>query len=100
MKRFSQFRSRIALLLLGMVLATGSLGCVPKEKKERSANTLQAFKSAQAKVETPYGKIKVDSAKEINGKIEYQTADGRRWRVTPVLQQNGAFKYEDLEEVK
>lgn len=89
------------LVLTSLVLVTGLVGCFPKEdRKSRGVTTLDAFKSSQARVQTPYGKIKMETVREINGQIEYQTADGRTWRVTPLRQVNGAFKFTDLQEVK
>jgi hypothetical protein len=49
--------------------------------------------------ETPHGKIRAEMAVENNGRIEYQTADGKWWSTKATKQTSGAYKYEDLKQV-
>jgi hypothetical protein len=59
------------------------------------------FKNAQRHTVTPHGKIKLDTVQETSdGRIQYQTSDGRTWRVEMNKQPDGFYRYENLTEVK
>jgi len=43
----------------------------------------------------------METAKKVNGKIEYETTDGKKWRVTGTKRANGdGYEWSDLEEIK
>jgi hypothetical protein len=50
---------------------------------------------------TPHGRILVETAVEgSDGKIHYQTEDGKKWRVTMAKQPDGNYRYSEPEEVR
>jgi len=48
---------------------------------------------------TTHGTIRMDSVEERDGKIHYQTDDGKRWRVDMILQSDKTYRYGTPEEV-
>ena len=50
---------------------------------------------------TPHGKIKMDTIQDTpDAKIQYQTEDGRTWRVTATKKADGTYQYGTPDEVK
>ena len=49
---------------------------------------------------TPNGKIVTESVNEKDGKIEYKTEDGKKWRVNYSKRTDGTYQYGTPEEVK
>ena len=49
---------------------------------------------------TPNGRIMTDTVEEKDGKIEYQTDDGKKWRVEYSKQADGTYHYRTPDEVK
>jgi hypothetical protein len=58
------------------------------------------FRQKQASTMTPNGKIRSASVKEVGDKIEYQTEDGKRWRVRYSRRADGTYEYQTPEAVK
>jgi hypothetical protein len=66
-----------------------------------NVSQLQHFKTQQATTMTPHGRILVETAVEgSDGKIHYQTEDGKKWRVTMAKQPDGNYRYSEPEEVR
>lgn len=61
---------------------------------------VQHFKAKQGSTMTPNGKIKLASVKEVGDKIEYQTEDGKRWRVGYSKRADGTYEYQTPDAVK
>lgn len=67
----------------------------------RDARTPQQyFKEQQVNTMTPNGKIMTDSVTEQEGKIRYQTEDGKQWRVGYAKRADGTYHYTTPEQVK
>ena len=49
---------------------------------------------------TPNGKIMIDTVIERDGKIEYATEDGKRWRVGYSKRADGTYQYGTPDELK
>jgi hypothetical protein len=60
----------------------------------------QYFKERQASTITPNGKIMTDTVAEKNGKIEFNTQDGKRWSVDATKRTDGTYQYGTPDEVK
>lgn len=92
------------LLGVGLVIGSGSaVGCCNSKTTSAPPDTRtpgQYFKDQQSATMTPNGKIMTDSVTERDGKIEYGTEDGKRWRVRYSKQADGTYQYGTPEEVK
>jgi hypothetical protein len=91
-----------ALLILSLVLTAA--GCRPrKHSYEFSASTsrVEHFRQRQAATELTHGRIRLDSVEEADdGRIRYQTSDGKTWHVEMTPDPNGGYRYGIPEEAK
>lgn len=91
-----------AVLVLSLALAPA--GCRPRKKdRELSAasSRVEHFKQRQAATELTHGRIQMDGvAEESDGRIRYQTSDGKTWLVAMTPDENGGYRYGTPEEVK
>jgi hypothetical protein len=65
-----------------------------------SRSAAQYFKDQQTNTITPHGKILSASVREQEGKICYQTEDGKNWSVTPSQRPDGSYQYGTPEKIK
>lgn len=65
-----------------------SIGCEDKPTPTPTPTPAQKFLKDQEKTVTPHGKINPSSVKDNDGKIDYETADGSKWKTDPPT--NGA----------
>jgi hypothetical protein len=89
----------VLLLGLGISLA-GRGGCGWPAETPDTRTPGQYFRDEQEATVTPHGRILTDSVEERDGKIEYSTQDGRRWRVGFSKRADGTYEYETPEAVK
>ena len=91
-----------AVLVLSLALVPA--GCRPRNKnREFSApsSRVEHFKERQAATELTHGRIRMNSvAEESDGRIRYQTSDGKTWLVAMTPDENGGYRYGTPEEVK
>jgi hypothetical protein len=72
-----------------------------KAKKEDTRSKVEYFRDTQGPSMTPYGKIKMDTVQPASdGKVQYQTEDGKTWRVEMTKQADGTYRYGTPVEVK
>lgn len=88
----------VGLWLAATVGCGGSSSSTPKPPDTRTPG--QYFKDQQSATRTPNGKIMTDTVTERDGKIEYATEDGKRWRVTYSKQADGTYQYGTPDEMK
>ena len=95
---------RLCGTLLILSLALTPLGCRPRQDaRESSASTsrVEHFKQLQAATELTHGRIRLNSVEEADdGRIRYQTSDGKIWHVEMTPDPNGGYRYGMPEEVK
>ena len=100
----NSIRHALSALVFSVLLATvaGSGGCNnPSTGKPPDTRTpAEYFKERQAATMTPNGKIKTDTVKEKDGKIEYETEDGKKWSVGYSKRADGTYQYETPDETK
>jgi len=92
-----------AILVLSLALAPA--GCRPRTKVRESSSTassrVEHFKERQAATELTHGRIQMSSvAEEGDGRIRYQTSDGKTWLVAMTPDENGGYRYGTPEELK
>jgi hypothetical protein len=51
------------------------------------------FREQQAGTVTPHGRVLADTVGEADGRLEYATEDGRRWRVAYSKRADGTYRY-------
>lgn len=95
---------RLAAIPLLLALAFAPLGCRPHHH-ERSASALTSrvehFKEKQAGTILTHGRIRMDSVEEApDGKVKYQTSDGKTWLVAMTPDGNGGYRYGTPEAVE
>jgi hypothetical protein len=80
------------------------LGCRPRDREQHNSavpSRVAHFKERQAATQLTHGRIKLDSVKEHDdGRICYQTSDGKTWLVDMMPDANGGYRYGLPEEVK
>jgi hypothetical protein len=90
------------ILVVCVVLAP--LGCRPRnQERDPSAppSRVAHFKERQAATQLTHGRIRLDSvAEHHDGRIRYQTSDGKTWLVDMTPDANGGYRYGMPEEVK
>jgi ABC-type oligopeptide transport system substrate-binding subunit len=99
----NRVRSFFCLLFVVCLLAALSSGCGggSTSKKEDTRSKVEYFRDTHGPTMTPHGKIKMDTIQEAsNGKIQYQTEDGKTWRVDMTKQADGTYRYGTPDEVK
>jgi hypothetical protein len=100
---------KLLRIVLGVALIAGfasAVGCGPPVSTvgvtsaaiKRTAG--QYFKDQQSATMTPNGKIMIDTVAEKDGKIEYATEDGKRWRVSYSKRADGTYQYGTPDEMK
>jgi hypothetical protein len=89
---------RLSGVLLPVVLAA-AVGC-GGSAPTRARSPGEYFKEQQAVTVTPYGKIVTDTVEEKDGRIEYRTEDGKRWRVAYSKRADGTYQYATPDEAK
>jgi hypothetical protein len=89
-------------LIVGLTLAP--LGCRPhRDVSEFSseASRVEHFRQRQSATELTHGRIRMDSVEEASdGRVRYQTSDGKTWLVDMTPDANGGYRYGTPEEVK
>lgn len=81
------------------VIAFLGSGC--SDNGPRKKSKIEYFKETQGLTMTPHGRILIASVQEItSGKIQYQTEDGKIWRVDMTERADGSFQYGTPHEVK
>jgi hypothetical protein len=95
---------RLAMIPMLLALTLTPLGCRPHERgRAESAPTsrVEHFKEKQAATVLTHGKIRLDTVEEAsNGKIKYQTSDGRTWLVDMTPDGKGGYRYGTPEAVE
>jgi hypothetical protein len=95
---------RLIGLVLVLSLALTPAGCRPRKKvRELSApsSRVEHFKQRQSATELTHGRIQTNSvAEESDGRIRYQTSDGKTWLVAMTPDESGGYRYGTPEEVK
>jgi hypothetical protein len=89
-------------LVLAVAVAWPAVGCRPKKTEKEAAPTsrVEAFKQQQAATTMAHGKIRLDTVEEAaDGRIKYQTEDGKTWLVEMKPDEKG-YTYGTPEEVK
>jgi len=90
-----------AVLIFCLALAPS--GCRPrKHDRDSSASSsrVEHFKERQAATELTHGRIRLDTVAEVaDGRIRYQTSDGKTWLVEMTADDNGGYRYGTPEEV-
>jgi hypothetical protein len=97
-------RSTVYLLLMVFCIVAVNSGCDGSKsttKTEDTRSKVEYFRDTQAATMTPHGKIKMETIQETsNGRIQYQTVDGKTWRVDMTKQADGTYRYGMPDEVK
>lgn len=96
-------RSSVYLLVMFCLISALSSGCNKSEptQQKHQQTKLEYFKERQAATMTTNGKIKMDTIQETpDGRIQYQTDDGKTWRVTMTKQADGTYSYGMPDEVR
>jgi hypothetical protein len=95
---------RISAIALLLSLTLAPLGCRPQEEasaQSASTSLVTHFKEKQAATVLTHGKIRIDTVEEApDGKIKYQTSDGKTWLVAMTPDGKGGFRYGTPEEAK
>jgi hypothetical protein len=95
---------RVLSVLIFAALLANALGCPPSPSGPgKSSNALtpgQYFQKQQESTMTPSGKIMTDTVEEKDGKIEYKTEDGKKWKVGYSKRADGTDQYQTPEERK
>ena len=98
-----KYTCELTLALFVTILASG-LGCsngtLGANKVPDSRTPAQYFKDRQTATVTPHGKIRMNSVEEKDGKIRYQTEDGKMWGVEYSKQADGSYQYGTPETVR
>jgi hypothetical protein len=93
---------RLALVVFLVVTCAGARCDRTKPPPPPARNNLsraEYFKQTRIDVNTPQGKIDMDSVVETPDGVEYKTADGSRWRV--VMEKTGdGYRVKSAEPVK
>lgn len=90
----------IIFLLMYLLLMLGCGGNQGPTPKSVSPSPAQHFREHQGSTVTPHGKIRIGTVEEKDGKIQYQTEDGRKWRVPYTRRADDTYQYGTPEEVK
>jgi len=79
-----------------------SIGCSsPTTKSGVPLGKAEYFKQAQQPTVTPNGRIKTESVKEVDGgKVQFETEDGKKWKVGMEPDGKGGYRYDTPEAVK
>jgi len=100
-------RQTLRILLVVVCLAGAACrdGCssgktTSNTKPADNRTPAQYFKEQQAATMTPSGKIKIDTVTERDGKLEYTTEDGKRWRVSYSKLADGTYHFGSPDEVQ
>jgi len=90
-----------AYLIAGLLGGCGGSGSGSRPPNKQDARSrVEYFRDTQGSTVTPHGKIKMETVREVDGKVQYQTDDGRTWRVEMTRQADGTYRYGTPEEVK
>jgi hypothetical protein len=95
---------RLAAIPVFLALAFALLGCRPHyHERAQSAPTsrVEHFKEKQAATVLTHGRIRMDSVEEApDGKVKYQTSDGKTWLVAMTPDGKGGYRYGTPEAVE
>jgi hypothetical protein len=95
---------RMGGVLLIVSLALTPLGCRPRKDVHAfstSNSRVEHFKERQAATELTHGRIRLESVEEADdGRIRYQTSDGKTWHVEMTPDANGGYRYGTPEQVE
>jgi hypothetical protein len=91
-------------IVVAISLAFIPLGCRPNQTiREASAPTsrVEHFKQRQAATQLTHGRIRIDTVEEgQDGRIKYQTTDGKTWLVAMTPDSRGGYRYGTPEEAR
>lgn len=100
MNPLSRFLRRV-IVLSTLAAASGCGGGKPTPARSHDPRTPgQYFKEQQSSTMTPNGKIMTGTVADRDGKIEYATEDGKRWRVSYSKRADGTYQYGTPDEMK
>lgn len=95
---------RFWLRVLSAAVLAATVGCGagagPGGKVADPQTPAQYFRRHQGATVTPYGKVVLDSVEGKDDKIEFNTEDGKRWRVGYFKRADGTYDYGTPDEVK
>ena len=95
---------RLAAIPLLLAVAFAPLGCRPHHHERTQAalaSRVEHFKEKQAATVLTHGRIRMDTVEEASdGKVKYQTSDGKTWLVAMTPDGNDGYRYGTPEEVK
>jgi hypothetical protein len=104
MKGFQKISTCFLFFLIVASLSGSGSGCDGSSAtKKPEKSKVDYFKETQASTITTHGRIKMDSVKEVGGKIEYETDDEsgvQKWHVDMTKLADGTYTYGMPEEVK
>jgi hypothetical protein len=93
----------VAVSLVICYISILTIGCGRREntKKGDGRTKVEHFRDTQGLTMTPHGKMKMDTVAEgADGKIHYETEDGKRWRVDMTKQADETYHYGTPDEVR
>jgi hypothetical protein len=95
---------RLVALCWIAALIGGCGGTAPNPKQQEHTETrAEYFRRNHKPTMTPInnGKIKVETAQDVDdGKVQYQTEDGKTWRVRMDKQADGTYRYGTPDPIK
>ncbi len=89
--------------ILLCALAFAPAGCRPRlaEAQPAVSSRVEYFRERQAATQLTHGRIKLESVAEApDGRIRYQTTDGKTWLVEMTADAKGGYRYGTPEEVR
>lgn len=95
----TQLRS-LSLTVISFIFIAGS-GCGgdAKTNKPVEKSPLQYFRDELGGAMMTHGRILADSIEENNGRIQYKTEDGKKWRVSYRKLPDGNYKYDTPDDI-
>ncbi len=81
--------------LICLALFTGLVGC-SKQEPTRA----EAFRNEQGATVTPHGRIILESVKESELGVSYETIDNTKWNVRMEKAADGQYRYGEPDQVK
>jgi hypothetical protein len=88
-------RRLVTLAVHSLVLLLFQAGCGSDQP-----SPAQQFVRDQEGIVTPHGRIDASSVRELEGKLQYKTSDGRTWSASWTVSPDGSRDYGVPDEVK